>query len=185
MSEQYPGTPEPANDGAEGTPSFETPATPATPAEGQPPADGQAPFGQPEAQVPYGEQEPYGQAPTGQAPYGQAPYADQAPYGQAPYGQAPYAQAPYGQAPYGAVPPGYAPGEAPKTKLAAGLLGIFLGGFGVHRFYLGDTKMGLIQIGVTIVTCGLGHIWGFVEGILYLTATEGTYSVDAKGRKLV
>ncbi|MBQ8078355.1 MAG: TM2 domain-containing protein [Oscillospiraceae bacterium] len=69
-----------------------------------------------------------------------------------------------------------------KSKLAAGLLGIFLGGFGIHRFYLGYTKMGIIQIIVTLVTCGAGSLWAFVEGILILC---GTYiTTDANGNPL-
>ena len=36
-----------------------------------------------------------------------------------------------------------------KSKLAAGLLGIFLGCFGVHNFYLGYTKKAIIQVAVT------------------------------------
>ena len=86
----------------------------------------------------------------------------------------------YGQpAPYGMVP--YDPQA--KSKIAAGLLGIFLGGFGVHRFYLGFTKIGIIQIVVTIFTCGIGSLWGFVEGILYLVGSNG-YTTDANGRPL-
>lgn len=54
----------------------------------------------------------------------------------------------------------------PKQKLVAGLLGIFLGAWGVHQFYLGDNKKGIIRIIVTVVTCGIGGIWGFIEGIL-------------------
>ena len=68
-----------------------------------------------------------------------------------------------------------------KSKMAAGLLGIFLGGFGVHRFYLGYTGIGVAQIIVTLVTCGIGAIWGFIEGILILT---GSMNVDAKGQAL-
>ncbi len=56
----------------------------------------------------------------------------------------------------------------PKSKLAAGLLGIFLGQFGVHRFYLGYVGIGIIQILVTCASCGIGGIWGFVEGIICL-----------------
>ena len=70
-----------------------------------------------------------------------------------------------------------------KSKLVAGLLGIFLGGFGVHRFYLGYTQIGVIQIVVTIVTCGLGSLWGLVEGILILTGSG--IKEDAQGRPLV
>jgi TM2 domain-containing membrane protein YozV len=63
----------------------------------------------------------------------------------------------------------------------AGLLGIFLGGFGVHRFYLGYVGIGIAQIAVTLVTCGVGHIWGLIEGILILT---GNINRDAQGRSL-
>lgn len=41
----------------------------------------------------------------------------------------------------------------PKKKIVAGLLGLFLGGFGAHQFYLGNTKRGIIQLIVTCVTC--------------------------------
>ncbi|RJP71869.1 MAG: NINE protein [Candidatus Abyssobacteria bacterium SURF_17] len=68
-----------------------------------------------------------------------------------------------------------------KSKLAAGLLGIFLGGFGVHRFYLGYVGIGIAQIVVTLITCGIGAIWGFIEGILILV---GTIDKDAQGRPL-
>jgi len=70
-----------------------------------------------------------------------------------------------------------------KSKLVAGLLGIFLGGFGVHRFYLGYTQIGVIQVIVTIVTCGLGSLWGLIEGILILTGSG--IKEDAQGRPLV
>ncbi len=58
--------------------------------------------------------------------------------------------------------------SAPKSKTVAGLLGIFLGGFGAHRFYVGDSKGGIIRLVVTIVTLGVGAIWGFIEGIMIL-----------------
>ncbi len=94
----------------------------------------------------------------------------------------------YQQPPPGYGQPGPAYGMVPydpqaKSKIAAGLLGIFLGGFGVHRFYLGFTKIGIIQIVVTIFTCGIGSLWGFVEGILYLVGSNG-YTTDASGRPL-
>jgi hypothetical protein len=68
-----------------------------------------------------------------------------------------------------------------KSKLAAGLLGIFLGAFGVHRFYLGYIGIGVAQIIVTIITCGIGSVWGLIEGILILT---GNINKDAMGRDL-
>jgi TM2 domain-containing membrane protein YozV len=78
---------------------------------------------------------------------------------------------------------GYAPDPLAKSKIAAGLLGIFLGGFGIHRFYLGYTTIGIIQIVVTVLTCGLGAIWGLVEGIMILTGAE-QFRTDAEGRPL-
>lgn len=68
-----------------------------------------------------------------------------------------------------------------KSKVVAGLLGIFLGGLGIHRFYLGYTGIGIAQIAVSIVTCGIGSIWGLIEGILILT---GSINADAKGQPL-
>lgn len=70
--------------------------------------------------------------------------------------------------------------QSDKTKLVAGLLGIFLGGFGAHKFYIGDSKAGVIRLVVTLVTCGAGSIWGLIEGIMIL-ANGG---VDAEGKEL-
>lgn len=93
--------------------------------------------------------------------------------------QAPnYPVAPYAGSAYGAYADPYA-----KSKLVAGLLGIFLGGFGIHRFYLGFTTIGVVQIVVTLLTCGLGALWGTVEGILYLVGAGG-FTTDADGRPL-
>lgn len=72
-------------------------------------------------------------------------------------------------------------GTQPKSKMVAGLLGIFLGAWGIHNFYLGNSSRGIIQIVVTIVTCGVGGIWGFIEGILILC---GNINVDANGNPL-
>ena len=68
-----------------------------------------------------------------------------------------------------------------KSKMAAGLLGIFLGAWGVPQFYLGDTKKGIIRIVVSLVTCGIGGIWGFIEGIMILC---GKITTDAQGNPL-
>ena len=75
-----------------------------------------------------------------------------------------------------------APAPEGKSKLVAGLLGIFLGGWGIHNFYLGNTGRGIAQIIVTIVTCGVGALWGLIEGILILT---GSINTDADGKPLV
>ena len=70
-------------------------------------------------------------------------------------------------------------------KVLAGLMGILLGGFGVHRFVLGDTSGGLIRIVISVVTCGAGGIIGLIEGIIYLTKSDEdfvqTYIVEKKG----
>ncbi len=69
-----------------------------------------------------------------------------------------------------------------KSKLAAGLLGILLGSFGVHNFYLGYTGKAVAQLLITLLTCGFGavvsSIWGLVEGIQILT---GSINTDANG----
>jgi TM2 domain-containing membrane protein YozV len=80
--------------------------------------------------------------------------------------------------------------------MVAGILGILLGGFGAHWFYLGDTKRAVIMLCITLVggliltpiTCGAGcfvpagvGIWGLVEGIMILT---GSINTDAQGRPL-
>ena len=75
-----------------------------------------------------------------------------------------------------------------KSKMAAGLLGIFLGWLGVHRFYLGYTGIAVAQLVLGllgVVTCGIttgaASIWGLIEGILILT---GSINRDASGRPL-
>ena len=89
------------------------------------------------------------------------------PYTQQPYGQ-PYQQ-PYAQA-------------APNTKdhVAAGLLAIFLGSLGIHKFYLGYNTPGFIMLAVTIVgsifslgIAGLAMVViSIVEGVLYLSKSQ-------------
>jgi TM2 domain-containing membrane protein YozV len=68
-----------------------------------------------------------------------------------------------------------------KSKLVAGLLGILLP-FGVHRFYLGYTGMGVAQLLVSIFTCGIGCLWSVIEGVMILVGTSIT--TDAQGRPL-
>ena len=85
---------------------------------------------------------------------------------------------------YGGGPPAQQIPGAEK-KLVAGLCGILVGGFGVHKFILGYTTEGLIQIGLTFITCGIGSIIGLVEGIIYLTKSDEefvrTYIQNKKG----
>lgn len=69
-----------------------------------------------------------------------------------------------------------------KSKIAAGILGIFLGAFGIHNFYLGYNGKALGQLLMTVLSCGVlsfvSGIWGLVEGIMILT---GSISADADG----
>lgn len=73
----------------------------------------------------------------------------------------------------------------PKSKIAAGLLGIFLGSFGVHNFYLGYTNKAVAQLLITVLSCGtlsfVSGTWALVEGIMILT---GSISEDAEGKPL-
>ena len=69
-----------------------------------------------------------------------------------------------------------------KSKVTAGILGILLGGFGIHRFYLGYTTIGVLQIVATIFTCGIAALWGFIEGILILVGSSITH--DSAGYRL-
>ena len=83
---------------------------------------------------------------------------------------------------YGGAAPAYA-----KSKIAAGLLAILLGGLGIHKFYLGYTLPGVILLVTTIVGAITSIIligifilfatWaiGLVEGILYLTKADDEF----------
>jgi len=76
-----------------------------------------------------------------------------------------------------------------EKKIVAGILGILLGGLGIHKFYLGYTKEGVIMLLVSVLTCGIlltiMHIIGLIEGILYLTKSDeefvNTYITNKKG----
>ncbi|WKR22957.1 TM2 domain-containing protein [Actinomyces israelii] len=156
--------------------------------------------------APYSAASPYASAPSG------APYSAASPYASAPSGAQPGFQQPGGAA-YAQDPgaqqgyyPGAAPGQMPypqagvgyydqKSKVAAGLLGIFLGTLGVHNFYLGYTNKAIGQLVGTIVGFVLSiivigifivlgiQIWALVEGILILSAQPGSqpWGVDARG----
>ena len=72
-----------------------------------------------------------------------------------------------------------------KSKLTAGLLGIFLGALGIHNFYLGFTGKAPAQLLMSVLSCGMlaavSGIWGLVEGIMLLC---GQMNVDAQGNLL-
>ena len=72
-----------------------------------------------------------------------------------------------------------------EKKVVAGILGLILGGLGIHKFYLGYSKEGTIQLILGIVTCGATGIIGLIEGIIYLTKSDEefveTYINNQKG----
>lgn len=70
-----------------------------------------------------------------------------------------------------------------NKKVVSGIFAILLGYLGVHKFYLGYTKEGILQILLTLL-CGVGAIIGLIEGIIYLTKTdEDFYQTYQVGRK--
>ncbi|MEN3309875.1 MAG: hypothetical protein V7603_6077 [Micromonosporaceae bacterium] len=139
----------------------------------------------------WGQQQP---APGYQAETPGYPTSGGASYGyQQPqqYGQQPqYPQGQYPQQGQVAYPAQYQQPQAmydaqgrplsDKSKMVAGLLGIFLGGLGVGRFYTGHIGLGVAQLIVSVCTLGIGAIWGLVDGIIILV-NGGT---DAQGRIL-
>ena len=162
-------------------------------------------FNQPQwGNPPQGPDQPGYGASYGQNSYTQPGYAQPNP-GQASYG-APYQ--PYPQQPaYAMVPSqqyGYQGqllpiGYAPNSRVAAGLLAIFLGTLGVHNFYLGKSSRGITQLVLTIIgwvtsffvigvfIAGAVAIWALIEGIMYLVSQPGSgseYAVDGQGMPL-
>jgi TM2 domain-containing membrane protein YozV len=82
--------------------------------------------------------------------------------------------APFGVDPISGLP------YSDKSKLVAGLLQIFLGSFGIGRFYLGNVGMAIAQILVTWFTFGLGGLWPLIDGIVLLAGNPR----DRAGRPL-
>lgn len=110
--------------------------------------------------------------------YGQPQYEPPPQYGQPQYAQPAYQQPAVPGAPYGVHPLTGIP-YSDKSKLAAGLLNILLP-FGIGRFYIGDTGIGVAQLLVSLLTCGIGGLWSLVDGIILLTSD----SRDAHGYML-
>ncbi len=143
-----------------------------------PPQD--APYTQEQYQVPPQDaaytQGQYQAPPQGytQEPYHIPPQGN--PYAQGPYQMPPQGN-PYGPPFMNPIPYGY----SQKSKLAAGLLGILLGSFGVHNFYLGYTGKAVAQLLISVLSCGtlavVSSVWGLIEGIMILT---GSINTDGK-----
>lgn len=69
--------------------------------------------------------------------------------------------------------------SAPKSRLTYILLALFLGGFGIHNFYAGYNRKGLIQLLLTVVSCGIlslvSVIWAIVD---IVNVTKDANGVD-------
>lgn len=141
------------------------------------------------------QQDSYQEAQNQQASYQQAQQTQdqQIPNQQSQSQQAPYQQPGYSQAQQSAssyqysqqppVQPHYAPPVASRDHVAAGLLAIFLGFLGIHKFYLGYNTQGFIMLSIALIggllSFGLvmGVVWiiGVVEGIVYLTKSQSEF----------
>jgi len=68
------------------------------------------------------------------------------------------------------------PAAQENKRILAGVLGILLGVFGVHKFVLGYQNEGLTMLLISVLTCGIGAIFisliGLIEGIVYLTKSD-------------
>jgi len=62
-----------------------------------------------------------------------------------------------------------------KSKVAAGILGILLGGIGVHKFYMGKIGMGILYL--CFCWTGIPAIIGFIEGIVYLCSNDENFQL--------
>lgn len=129
-------------------------------------------------------------APTREMQDANAPYIPpQAPQIVQPNGQQPVNYVPHSQQggyvyPNGTVPQNgvvYTAAQQ-KSKITAGILGIMVGAFGVHNFYLGYVGKGVAQLLLTLLSCGaftpITTIWALIEGIMILV---GSISTDGKG----
>lgn len=67
-----------------------------------------------------------------------------------------------------------------KSKIAAGVLGIVLGGLGIHKFYLGRIGLGILYI--LFCWTGIPSIIGLVEGIIYLCTDDLTFQLKHRVR---
>lgn len=103
--------------------------------------------------------------------------ADYNNYNQTP--QHPMYNPPQYQPQAGIEPP---PGYIQKSRATAGILAILLGIYGIHSFYLGNTSRGLMQLLISLLTCGVGAIvmviWGILDGVKLL---DGRINTDANG----
>ncbi|MBQ9667102.1 MAG: TM2 domain-containing protein [Bacteroidaceae bacterium] len=68
-----------------------------------------------------------------------------------------------------------------KNKIVAGVLGILLGGFGIHKFYMGNILAGVLYF-IFSWTCIPG-VLGLIEGIICLVEDEGKFQSRVAAKK--
>ena len=103
-------------------------------------------------------------------------------------------QAPLTSAPVGGYQPMQAVNQNAMTdwkamgadkKITAGICAILVGWLGVHKFILGYTTEGIVQLVLGVISCGLTSIISIIEGIIYLTKSDEdfvrTYIQGKKG----
>ncbi len=74
------------------------------------------------------------------------------------------------------------PQEGP-SRVTLGVIALLLGGLGIHKFMMGNTQAGIIQI-LANCACGAGGWIGIAEGIIYLTKSdEEFYQTYIVGKK--
>ena len=91
------------------------------------------------------------------------------------YVQQPQPQVVVQQQPQQVYATGIDPSWPVKSKVVAGVLGILLGGLGIHKFYMGKIGMGILYL----VFCWtyIPAIVGFVEGIIYLCSNDENFQL--------
>lgn len=67
-----------------------------------------------------------------------------------------------------------------KSKVAAGILAIFFGGLGIHKFYLGKVGMGILYL--LFCWTFIPEIVGFIEGIVYLCSSDESFQLKNQVR---
>ena len=60
-----------------------------------------------------------------------------------------------------------------KSKIAAGLLALLFGSFGVHKFYLGNVGIGFLYL--FFCWTGISSIIALIDGILLLCMTDNAF----------
>jgi TM2 domain-containing membrane protein YozV len=76
-----------------------------------------------------------------------------------------------------------------KSKVVYGILAILLGALGIHKFYLGDTKNGVIYLLITVCTLTMlafiPGILGLISGIMALIKSDAEFAKYASEKNFL